>query len=118
MPRTFLTVCLSLSNGLSLSNENFLIVCLSPSHVVPISCVHARRTKNNIFFYQQFSTVGRFIFPEAIIPIESSMGGKGIRIAHWLILLVYTFFWGAILFAWQRYRSKVFKLNQIADLEC
>jgi len=68
--------------------------------------------------HEDYISIGRFVFPEAIIPTEDSMGVKGIRIAHWLILLVYTLVWSAILFAWQRYRSQVFKLNQIADLEC
>jgi hypothetical protein len=75
-------------------------------HVLHIKSFHAHRTKNNIFFYQQFSTVGGFIFPEAITPMESSMGGKGIRIAHWLIVLVYIFTWSFIIAGWQRYRSK------------
>lgn len=85
-------------------------------HVLHIKSFHAHRTKNNMFFYQQFSTVGGFIFPEAITPMESSMGGKGIRMAHWLILLVYTFVWSVILFVWHRYKAKIRQQNGIGEI--
>lgn len=80
--------------------------------VLHIKSFYVSHTKN---YLDPCSQTGGFAFPEAIRPIESSMGGKGIAIAHWLILLVYTFVWSTFLFAWQRYRSKLFKRTQIVD---